>query len=171
MSVKLGEWVGLGWVPEGVLYCIQNGTWEAFCNFPFGKDMFFFSEAHYVVCVSAFVLIFLVFSILFKVSTVIKKQDRYIYICIYSYTYTQLLKMIQLVCSCFSFSNLGCFKFRFQIPAVGFFFVGWGISTVGSRWILAAKTVPWQPRDTRRQRERLPGPSRSTGLVWRTLRF
>lgn len=140
MSVKLGEWVGLGWVPEGVLYCIQNGTWEAFCNFPFGKDMFFFSEAHYVVCVSAFVLIFLVFSILFKVSTVIKKQDRYIYN-IYVYIVIHIhniLKMIQLVCSCFSFSNLGCFKFRFQIPAVGFFLLAGGYP----RWEVDESWLP-----------------------------
>lgn len=91
-SVKLGEWVG--WVGFQREYCIvyKTGLGKLSVTFLLGRICFFFSEAHYVVCVSAFVLIFLVFSILFKVSTVIKKQDRYniyVYIVIHIHNYSR----------------------------------------------------------------------------------
>ena len=163
-------WVGLGSRGSTVLYT-KRELFKAFCNFPFGKDSFFFLRGplcNLCLCVCAH--IFFGVSILFKVSTVIKKQDRYIYICIYSFTYTQYTQDDSIGLRLFLLFQFG--KFQIQVPDSSrwfFFLLAGGWSTVGSRWILATKTVPWQPRDTRRQRERLPGPSGSTGFVWRTI--
>lgn len=135
MSVKLGEWVGLGWVLEGVLYCIQNESClKLSVTFLLGRICFFFSEAHYVICVSVFVLTFFFgVSILFKVSTVIKIQDRYI--CMYSYIYicTQLLKTFNWFAAVSPFPIWDVSNSGSRLQPLSFFLLAGGRSTVGSR--------------------------------------